>query len=41
MKRIGGGHVLLVEEPVFAGANGALKLAREMPADYWEELKAY
>ena len=39
MKRIGGGNVMLVDEPVFAGANGALKLAREMPAQYWEKLR--
>ncbi len=39
MKKIGGGNVILVDEPVFAGANGALKLAREMPAQYWEKLR--
>ena len=39
MKAIGGGNVMLVDEPVFAGANGALKLAREMPAQYWEKLR--
>ena len=25
---------------VYAGADGALKLAREMPEEYWEELKS-
>lgn len=39
MKRIGGGNVLLVEEPAFSGANGALKLALEMPSRYWEKLR--
>lgn len=39
MQRIGGGSVSLVEEPVFSGANGALKLAQEMPVRYWETLK--
>ena len=39
LKTIGGGRVFLVEEPVFAGANGSLKLAKEMPAEYWDELK--
>ena len=39
MTKIGGGNVFLVEEPVFAGANGALKLAREMPVKYWEKLR--
>ncbi|MFQ5653405.1 MAG: MamK family actin-like protein [Planctomycetota bacterium] len=38
MEQIGGGNVFLVQEPVYAGANGALKLAREMPAEYWEQL---
>lgn len=36
---IGGGTVRIVDEPVFAGANGALKLAREMPRDYWQSLQ--
>ncbi|MFN0057287.1 MAG: rod shape-determining protein [Planctomycetota bacterium] len=38
MRRIGGGNVALVDEPVYAGATGSLKLAREMPAEYWEKL---
>ncbi|HZM01363.1 MAG TPA: MamK family actin-like protein [Planctomycetota bacterium] len=37
--RLGGGRVLLIEEPVYGGANGALKIAHDMPADYWEKLK--
>ena len=39
MQEIGGGKVYLVEEPAYAGANGSLKLAREMPAKHWEKLK--
>jgi rod shape-determining protein MreB and related proteins len=40
MKRIlGGGKVLRIEEPVYGGANGALKIAHDMPAEYWEKLK--
>jgi rod shape-determining protein MreB len=35
---LGGGHVTTVEEPVYAGANGALKIARDMPKEYWEQL---
>ncbi len=39
MQAIGGGHVSLVDEPIYAGANGALKMAREMPTGYWEKLQ--
>lgn len=35
---LGGGHVTRVEEPVFAGANGALKMARRMPKRFWQVL---
>lgn len=38
-ERLGGGKVLRIEEPVYGGANGALKLAHDMPAEYWEQLK--
>ncbi|VAW75462.1 hypothetical protein MNBD_GAMMA13-1409 [hydrothermal vent metagenome] len=30
--------VTTVEDPIFAGADGALALARDMPDQYWEEL---
>ncbi len=38
-ERLGGGRVLRVEEPVYGGANGALKIAHDMPAEFWEKLK--
>ena len=38
-KRLGGGKVLRIEEPVYGGANGALQIAHDMPAEYWQELK--
>jgi len=40
MQRIlGSGHVMRVEEPMYGGANGALKIAHDMPGEYWEQLK--
>lgn len=35
----GGGKVRNVEEPVYAGANGALKIAYDMPTEAWEQLR--
>lgn len=39
MKKIGGGTVTIVEEPLYAGANGALQLAIDMPGEYWQQLR--
>ena len=36
---LGGGKVIRIEEPIYGGANGALKIAHDMPEDYWEQLK--
>ena len=33
----GGGKVRTVEEPQYAGSNGALKIALDMPEDFWQE----
>jgi len=35
----GGGRVKVVQEPVYAGANGALKIAYDMPSEAWEQLR--
>jgi len=37
-KMLGSGHVTHVEEPMYAGANGALKMAHDMPEEYWKKL---
>ena len=37
-KTLGYGRVTAVEEPVYAGANGALRLAKDMPDEYWDEM---
>jgi len=39
MQAIGGGRVAIVEEPMYAGANGALQLALDMPGEYWQQLR--
>lgn len=37
--RLGSGKVFRIEEPVYGGSNGALKIAHDMPSEYWEKLK--
>ena len=36
---LGSGHVIRIDEPIYGGANGALKVAHDMPEEYWEKLK--
>jgi len=36
---LGGGKVQKIEEAMYGGSNGALKIAHDMPEDYWEKLK--
>jgi rod shape-determining protein MreB len=38
LKEYGPCNVVSVEDPLFAGSEGALKLAVDMPPKYWEEL---
>ena len=35
---LGSGRVVHVEEPTYAGANGALKIAHDFPEDFWKRL---
>jgi rod shape-determining protein MreB len=37
---LGSGRVIRVEEPLFAGANGALMLCKDMPDEYWAEVRS-
>jgi len=39
LQQYGGGRVTKVQEPVYAGANGALKLATDMPEEYWKQVE--
>lgn len=39
LEEYGGGKVTRVEEPIYAGADGSLKLAYDMPESLWKELK--
>jgi len=38
-KQLGSGKVMRIEEPMYGGATGALKIAHDMPEEYWERLK--
>ncbi len=38
LKSYGSCQISTVEDPLFAGANGSLALAREMPKKYWKKL---
>jgi rod shape-determining protein MreB len=38
MESLGGGRVRRVDEPLFAGSNGSLKMAQRMPENFWEVL---
>ncbi len=40
LEEYGGGHVITVAEPQHAGADGALKFALDMPAEYWNEFRS-
>ena len=38
-EQLGSGRVVRIEEPIYGGATGSLKIAHDMPEDYWERLK--
>jgi rod shape-determining protein MreB len=37
LEEYGGGKVRTVQEPQYAGSNGALKIALDMPTEFWKE----
>ena len=39
LKEYGASQITTVNDPLFAGANGALALAQEMPKKYWKKLQ--
>ena len=39
LSSLGGGRVTHVDEPLYAGASGALRLATDMPGEFWEQLQ--
>lgn len=38
-EHLGSGKVIRIEEPIYGGANGALKIAHDMPEEYWTQLQ--
>ena len=40
LEEYGGGKVKTVEEPQYAGCNGALKIGLDMPEEYWKEFRS-
>lgn len=40
LKEYGPCNVTCVNDPLFAGSDGALKLAQDMPAKYWDQLRS-
>ncbi len=39
LEQIGGGKVSIVNDPIYGGANGALKLAENMPPEFWDQIR--
>ena len=38
LKEIGGGHVAVVKDPIFAGSDGGLSIAQDLAESDWEKL---
>jgi rod shape-determining protein MreB and related proteins len=38
MELIGGGKVSIFKDPIYGGADGALKLAMDMPGEFWQTI---
>ncbi|MHC4447691.1 MAG: rod shape-determining protein, partial [Planctomycetota bacterium] len=39
LSSLGGGRVTHADDPLYAGASGALQLATDMPGEFWEQLR--
>ena len=39
LAHLGGSHVTVVEDAIYAGSDGALKLAMDLPVGYWRQLE--
>ena len=39
LEDFGGGHVTVVADAIYAGSDGALKLATDLPENYWQQLE--
>ena len=39
LEQIGGGKVSIVNDPIYGGASGALRLAEDMPPEFWDQMR--
>ena len=39
LANLGGGHITVVADAIYAGSDGALKLAMDLPEGYWQQLE--
>jgi len=39
LEEFGGGHITVVDDAIYAGSDGALKFAMDLPEEYWQGLE--